>query len=240
MKPDTSFLTPRLLRGAAGVPALTGLLLVATSMVMAELPTQIALPTPQVSGDQPLERLLAHRRSVREFTAVALTLAEAGQLAWAAQGETHPEGKRTAPSAGALYPLELFLVAGDVKGLDPGVYHYHPKGHRLQQIDGGERRQPLARAALEQIWIREAPAVYVFGAVYHRTTGKYGERGRRYVHIEVGHAAENLILQAEALGLGSVVVGAFDDAAVASTLALPRDVKPLSILPVGRQRKITP
>lgn len=240
MKKDSSYLTPRFLRVAADVPALTGLLLMAIGVVMADLPKSIALPTPQVSENQPLERLLAGRRSVRKFAGVALTLAEAGQLAWAAQGETHPEGKRTAPSAGALYPLELFLVAGDVKGLDPGVYRYDSDGHRLQQISGGERRQPLARAALSQTWIGEAPAVYVFGAVYNRTTRKYGERGRRYVHMEVGHAAENLILQAEALGLSSVVVGAFDDAAVASVLELPRDVQPLSILPIGRQRKVGP
>ena len=195
----------------------------------------ISLPPTTVATDgQPLERLLQQRRSVRTFGKAPLSLAEVGQLLWAAQGISHPQGLRTAPSAGALYPLELYVVAGEVKGLPPAVYRYLPEGHRLVETAPGDRRQALARAALNQSWLSDAAVVVVFTAIYARTTRKYGKRGIRYVHMEVGHAAQNLLLQAKAQALGSVVVGAFRDDEVSKVLGLPADTQPLTLMPVGR------
>ena len=195
----------------------------------------ISLPPTTVATDgQPLERLLQQRRSVRTFSKAPLSLTVLGQLLWAAQGITHPQGLRTAPSAGALYPLELYVVAGQVEGLPPAVYRYLPEGHRLLETAPGDRRQALARAALEQTWLSDAAVVVVFTAIYARTTRKYGERGVRYVHMEVGHAAQNLFLQAEAQALGSVVVGAFQDDEVSKLLGLSADTQPLLLMPVGR------
>ena len=202
---------------------------------MATSPGFIPLPEPVTSGERSLEALLQQRRSVRDYQEAGLDLSAIGQLLWAAQGITDPQGFRTAPSAGALYPLELYVVAGNVEGLSPGVYHYHPDKHRLQQTEPGDRRHILARAALAQPWVEAAAAVVVVTAVYDRTTGKYGERGIRYVHMEAGHAAQNLFLQAEALGLATLVVGAFDDAAIATALKLPADVQPLMLMPVARK-----
>lgn len=202
---------------------------------MADTPETVRLPAPVTAA--PLDTLLRQRRSVRAFSDAALDLQGIGRLLWAAQGITHPEGLRTAPSAGALYPLELYLVAGDVQGLDAGVYHYRPAGHELIRLWPGDPRAALARAALGQDWVGTAPAVAVFAAAYARTTRKYGERGVRYVHVEAGHAAQNLFLQAGALGLATVVVGAFDDAAVSRVLRLPGDVRPLLLMPVGHARR---
>lgn len=194
----------------------------------------IRLPPPRTDGSVSVERALQQRRTVREFSAAALSLDEIGQLLWSAQGITHPEGLRAAPSAGALYPLELTVVAGNVTGLNAGMYRYDPAGHVLMPHAAGDRRADLARAALGQSWMQKAPALIAFGAVETRTTRKYGQRGSRYVHIEVGHAAQNVFLQAEALGLGAAVVGAFDDAAVAAVLQMPEGEKPLYLMPVGR------
>jgi SagB-type dehydrogenase family enzyme len=196
----------------------------------------VALPAPKHTGRVAVESALGTRRSVREFAASALSLAELSQLLWAAQGTTTPDGRRTAPSAGALYPLELSVVAGEVTGLPAGVYRYRPDGHHLVPVASGDRRRALAAAALNQDWMRAAPAAVVIAAVYARTERKYGERGARYVHFEAGCAAENLALQAAALGLGTVVVGAFEDREVAAAAALDKDERPLAILPVGRPR----
>lgn len=194
-----------------------------------------ALPEPQRSSRHSLEQALAQRRSVREFAAAPLRLEELAQLAWAAQGATGG-GHRTAPSAGGLYPLELSVVVGNVAGLAPGVYRYEPDAHRLARTAEGDRRAQLAAAAYRQRWIAEAPAVFVIAGAEQRTTGKYGERGVRYVQMEAGHAGENLLLQATALGLGATVVGAFDDEGVRSLTALPAAARPLSLIPVGRRR----
>ena len=202
---------------------------------MAKPPGYISLPKPVTSGEQSLETLLQQRRSVREYREAALDLSALGQLLWAAQGTTDPQGFRTAPSAGALYPLELYVVAGNVDGLTPGVYHYHPDTHQLQQTNPGDLRDILARAAHGQSWVKAAAAVVVFTAVYDRTTRKYGERGIRYVHMEVGHAAQNLFLQAQALGLATVVVGAFEDDAVATALKFPDDRQALMLMPVAEK-----
>jgi SagB-type dehydrogenase family enzyme len=194
--------------------------------------TPIELPQP-IHEESTLAEAFAKRRSVRDYAERALTLTQIAHLMWAAQGVNDPSGLRTAPSAGALYPLELLLVAGVVSGLASGIYRYHPRHHVLELVAAGDQRRRLAKAALGQTWIADSAAVLVISAVYERTTRKYGPRGKRYVHIEVGHAAQNALLQTAALGLGAGVVGAFDDAAVAKVLALSAAEQPLYLLPVG-------
>jgi len=196
----------------------------------------VALPAPRTAGTIPVEQALAGRRSVREFARAPLALEEVSQLLWAAQGVNRPDGHRTAPSAGATYPLELWLAAGEVTGLPPGLYRYRPAGHRLEPVDGRDRRRELAAAARGQEWVASAPAIVVVAAVPARTEARYGERAERYVAIEAGHAAENLFLQAVALGLGSVPVGAFGDDEVARLLGMPAGERPWLLLPVGRPR----
>jgi SagB-type dehydrogenase family enzyme len=196
----------------------------------------VKLPEPVSDGKRSLESALNERRSVRDYTAASLILAELAQLLWAAQGVTSPDGLRTAPSAGALYPLETYVAAGRVDGLSSGLYKYEPAGHSLTLVAGGDERAGLAAAALGQTCVETAAAVIAFAAVYGRTTAKYGERGRRYVHMEVGHAAQNVCLQATALGLGIVVVGAFDDRALRTVLHLARGEEPLGLVCVGRPR----
>lgn len=194
------------------------------------------LPPPMYNGSHSLAELLKQRRSVRSFTATPLNLAQIGQLLWAAQGITAGGKLRTAPSAGALYPLELYVVAGHVEGLPAGVYHYDAHAHRLVLVESGDRRRAIASAAVQQMWVAEAPAIIVFGAVRTRTSAKYGRRADRFVHIETGHAAENLFLQAEDLDLGTTVVGSFDDDAVTRTLQFTDGVAPLLLMPVGVPR----
>ena len=181
----------------------------------------------------PLESVLKKRRSVREFSGEPLTHAELSQLLWAAQGVTDPDGLRTVPSAGALYPLEVYIAVGDVSDLPAGVYRYQPDRHRLVPIVSGDRRAQLAEAALAQRWIETSAAVITFAAIFQRTTWKYGERGVRYVHMEVGHAAQNVYLQSVALGLGTVVVGAFSDRDVKEVLNMSSQEEPICLMPVG-------
>jgi SagB-type dehydrogenase family enzyme len=186
------------------------------------------LPSPSLVGSKSLEETLAHRRSVREFSQQPLTLDELGQLLWAAQGVTNQKGKRTAPSAGRLYPLEIYLVTAE------GVFHYRPDRHELAVISQDDARSGLYKAAERQEQVRQAPAVFVVTAVYERTASKYGqERTPCYVRLEAGHAAQNLLLQAVALGLGAVPVGAFQDEEIQSALQLPVDRQPLYLIPVG-------
>ena len=208
----------------------------ATPTAPPEQETAIELPEPRYDSDASLEQSLLQRRSVRSYTGEPLTLPEVSQLLWAAQGITDPTGFRTAPSAGALYPLEVYVVAGDVQDLTPGVYKYEPHEHQLVRIMDGDKRAELAEAALAQSCVKEGAIAIVFTAVYEKTTGKYGDRGIRYVHIEVGHAAQNLCLQATAMDLGAVTIGAFYDEEVAELLNLPQDEQPLYIIPVGRKQ----
>ncbi len=196
----------------------------------------IDLPAPRRESDVPVERALAMRRSVREYADAPLSLASVAQLVWAAQGMTDPAGYRTAPSAGALYPLELYVVAGEVVGLEAGIYRYVPARHRLVRHAGGDPRSAVARAALLQGWIADAPAILVLAGVTERSAGKYGDRAPRYVHMEAGHAAQNVYLQAEALGLGTCIVAAFHDGYLKRVLALPEAEAPLALLPVGTPR----
>jgi len=197
---------------------------------------KIALPTPRYTSTTSVEEAMLKRRSVRDYRRVPLTLAEVSQLLWAAQGITDSRGFRTAPSAGATYPLEVYLVAGQVEGLAPGVYHYTPRDVALTLVVEGDRRAVLADASLSQAWVRDGAVSLVFTAIYERTTDHYGYRGTMYVHMEAGHASQNVYLQAVALGLGTVAVGAFDESKVKQVLALPEREKPLYIMPVGRPR----
>jgi SagB-type dehydrogenase family enzyme len=204
---------------------------VKTSLVQEKAKSRITLPPPDRTGRITLEEALARRRSLREFSALALSEQELSQLLWAAQGITHPDGLRTAPSAGALYPLELYVVTAS------GFYHYDPREHRLDLHSEGDLRPALYRASWEQDCVREAPAVFVITAVYERTERKYGhERGPRYVHLEAGHAAQNMLLQAVTLGLGGVTVGAFQDDQVQKALSLPGVHQPLYLIPIGHPR----
>jgi SagB-type dehydrogenase family enzyme len=174
--------------------------------------------------------VIARRRTRRRFSAQPLTWAEIGQLLWAAAGITDlVSGKRAAPSAGARYPLEIYVVTAD------GLYHYAPLQHALQLIVDGDQRARLA-AACWQEFIGRAPVTIAMSAVAERTAQRYGERGlRRYVPMDVGHAAQNMLLQATALGLAACPVGAFDDQRVAEALHLPSAQEPLYLLPVGRE-----
>jgi len=194
----------------------------------------IPLPEPRYAGDVSVEQALRERRSVRSYKDDPLDMAEISQILWSAQGITSKRGFRTAPSAGALYPLEIYVIVGKVKNLPAAIYKYTPRDHVLFEIVSGDRRSQLSRAALRQDSIRKAPAVILFCAVYERTTGKYGQRGIRYVHMEVGHAAQNACLQAIALGLHTAVIGAFRDAEVKAIANLPADEQPLYFVPVGR------
>lgn len=189
--------------------------------------TVIELPAPVGAGPLTLEEALVQRRSVREFTPEPLSIETISQLLWAAQGVTSDGGARTSPSAGGLYPLELYLLTDD------GVFHYLPHGHRLEQVYADDVQEAVAEAALGQEAVSDAAVVIVIAAVFERTEGKYGERAERYVQLEAGHCAQNVLLQAVALGLGAVPIGAFDDAELAAVLGFPAEVEPLYLLPIG-------
>ncbi|MBU4376454.1 MAG: SagB/ThcOx family dehydrogenase [Candidatus Omnitrophica bacterium] len=194
-------------------------------------PEKIILPKPNLKGAMSVEECIQKRRSVRSFSSKPLAAEEVSQLLWATQGITDARrGLRAAPSAGALYPLEIYLVKGD------GVFYYDIENHAIIKNSGGDMRSALSGAALGQASIKEAPASIVICAVRSRTTAKYGGRGNRYVEIEAGHAAENLHLQAVALGLASVPVGAFDDNQVKKVLNLPSGTEPLYIIPAGHPK----
>jgi len=197
----------------------------------------IKLPEPKYDGKVCVERALLERRSVRDYVNEPLSLSEVSQLLWAAQGLTDPAGYRTAPSAGALYPLEVYLVAGKVASLSAGVYRYRPRGHELVAVAEGDKRPELCAAALGQTALRQAPVTVVLAAIYGRTTRKYRERGIRYVHMEAGHVAQNIGLQAVSLDLGSLVIGAFGDAEVKKVMVLPEEEEPLYLIPIGKRSR---
>jgi len=195
----------------------------------------IKLPKPRLSSTVSVEEALLKRRSIRNFKKEPLTLSEVSQLLWSAQGITEESmGLRTAPSAGALYPIEIYIVVGNVINLPPGIYKYTPKNHELVLIMKGDKRKELAISALGQKWIEEGAIVIVISAVYERTTSKYGERGIRYVHMEAGHVSQNIYLQAVALNLGTVAVGAFYDEEVKKVINMQKNENPLYLMPVGR------
>jgi SagB-type dehydrogenase family enzyme len=193
----------------------------------------ITLPPPRPNSSQSVEECLKSRRSVREYADRPLSLFEVSQLLWSAQGVTSLSGGRTAPSAGATYPLEVYLVAGEVEGIAAGVYSYLPSKHALSLVSLGDLREELAGAVSGQRWVGEAPAVLLITGVFGRTTGRYGDRGVRYVHMEAGHAAENVYLQSCALSLGTVTVGAFSDDGVREVMKLSNAETPLYLMPIG-------
>lgn len=196
----------------------------------------IKLPAPDKDGSVPLETTLHKRRSVRLFQNAPLSLQSVSQLLWAAQGITDQRGFRTAPSAGALYPLEIYVVASDVGGLENGIYLYKPSEHSLMFTGEGDYLQVLSQAALWQDAINQAPAVFIIAGMQKRTTSKYGKRGIRYMYMESGHAAQNICLQAVALGLDSVTIGAFTDHEVARILKMEKNTTPLYLIPVGKAK----
>lgn len=207
--------------------------------------TIIKLPVPRLQGNVSLEETILRRRAVRRYRREPLLLSQLSQILWSAQGITGTREFRAAPSAGATYPLEIFVVVGDQciiaseaeeasEELHAGIYRYEPKSHSLSLHTSGDLRPDLARATLNQEFIIDAPVDIVICALYHRTSYRYGKRGERYVHMEVGHAGENIHLQAVALGLSTVEVGAFNDEAVAKVLGVEEQIRPLYIMPVGK------
>jgi SagB-type dehydrogenase family enzyme len=199
-------------------------------------PTQIHLPPPSRKGSTSLEEAVARRRSIRRFSSRPLSQLQLSQILWAAQGITDTSLKfRAVPSAGATYPLEILVVCGRncVEQIEDGVYHYHIARHCLTLHHKGDIRFELARVALDEETIYQAPVDIIICALYERTTLHYGKRGERYVHIEVGHAGQNIYLQATALGLATVAIGAFNDEQVREVLRLDKQYKPLYIMPLG-------
>ena len=198
---------------------------------------RIEMPDPEIDGGMALQRAIAQRRSIRSFADQPLELSQLGQLLWAAQGLTEDD-YRASPSAGATYPLEVFVVVGERMhdALAAGVYQYDPAEHAITQVRRGEVREELARAALNQGFLAEAPVVIAIAADYSRTTQRYGDRGRRYVHMEAGHAGQNIYLQCQALDLGTVAVGAFNDRQVRQITAMAENLDPLYLMPIGVPR----
>lgn len=197
----------------------------------------IHLPPPALRGSISLEEAIARRKSIRDFTAEPLTQAQLSQILWATQGLTDKgRGRRAIPSAGATYPLEILVACGKncVERIAEGLYRYHTGDHSLALHYKGDVRPDLARAALNQEFIYEAPVDIIICAIYERTTTRYGNRGERYIQMEVGHAGQNIYLQAATLGLGTVAVGAFRDEQVREALRLDKQYRPLYIMPVGK------
>lgn len=194
----------------------------------------VDLPPPRLKGEVSLEEALLNRRSIRSYSKEVMTLKELSQLLWAGNGVTEPKrGFRTAPSAGALYPIDVYLVVNRVEGLREGVYRYIPKEHKLEVV----RVEPLSRKiyelALWQSAIMESSVVFVLVAFYERITWKYGQRGIRYAHMECGHIAQNILLQATALRLGAVPIGAFKEE-IAGYLGVPQGGEVVYLIPVGK------
>jgi len=198
------------------------------------------LPKAKKKGTVSVEEAIQGRRTRRSYSDRALELEVLAQLLWAAQGITGRDGYlRSAPSGGALYPLDIYVVVGSggVEGLDQAIYHYLPKQHGLEKITPGDLRGEMARACLGQTWMARAPVSLIITAEYERIEIKYGPRGKRYALIEAGHVGQNIFLQAEALGLGAGIVGAFDDDRLARVLHLPRRHRPLIVMPVGYRKR---
>lgn len=220
-----------LLSGLAAAAVASGCVSEAPSRVHTSQPrygSPVPLPSPDVTGTISLEKAIGERRSLRAFRPDPLPVATIGQLLWAGQGVTSPDGKRAAPSAGALYPLELYVVTPEQ------VMHYLPAGHRAQTRAVSDLRPELKAAAVGQSSVGAAPAVIVVAAVPGRLSHRYGAQSEAFVQIEVGHAAQNILLQAAALGLAAVPVGSLDHSRAAGTLALPPDQTVLYLIPVGR------
>jgi SagB-type dehydrogenase family enzyme len=198
-----------------------------------DLPMKVKLHKPGVLDISSIEKLIKKRRSVRRYTDRELSESVISRIVWAAQGISSKDGLRTSPSAGALFPLDVHVVAGEGSGLEPGTYRYIPDEDVLVQEIEGDMREKLSIAALSQPMIKNAFVSIVISAVYPRITSKYGKRGIRYAHMEAGHAAQNVYLLGTELGIGTCAVGAFDDEEVKKILKLPANEDPLYILPLG-------
>ena len=194
----------------------------------------IKLPEPRYDSEISLEESLLNRRSIRSYTDEPVTLQEVSQLLWAAQGITDASGHRTAPSAVALYPLSLYLVAGNVQEIVDGVYIYQPEDHTIKRLMDGDIRDELSTAAMGQASVRQGAISFVITVDYGKMTARFGEKGERFGTLEAGHAAQNLCLQATALNLGLVTAGAIYDDQVADVLDLPENLTPVYVIPVGR------
>ncbi|MFA5306158.1 MAG: SagB/ThcOx family dehydrogenase [Candidatus Babeliales bacterium] len=196
----------------------------------------IRLPEIRTHSSTSIEEAIGQRRSVRLYKNEPLVVTEVAQLLWACQGVTDKQRLlRATPSAGALYPLEIYLVVGDVKGLSSGIFKYNSLKHELSKMLDGDQRVALSEAAFSQQWVHQAAAAIVICANYKNVEKKYNQRAHQYVHMEVGAAAENVYLQATALGMGTVLVGAFDDDAVQKIIGSEQDEIPLCILPIGKK-----
>lgn len=199
------------------------------------LPEVIKLPPPAVDSNTSIEEALYNRRSRRTYKNQPLSINEVSQLLWAAIGVNDTrKGFLTIPSAGALYPLKLYLVAGDIDGLEKGVYSYNQYKNELVRLQRKDIRKELSIASLGQRCIEVAPLILILVAIYEKTTDKYGKRGVRYIYMEAGHSSQNIYLQAVSLGLGTVAIGAFDDSEVKKILKLPVNEEPLYIMPAGK------
>lgn len=203
---------------------------------MKQSPTQtIQLPKAQFKGNISVEEAILNRRSIREYSDKSLSLEEVSQILWAAQGITHSTaGLRSAPSAGALYPLEIYLAASNVDGIKAGLYKYSPQTHTIKLISEGDKRNEIANAALRQDAITNSAAIVIVTAVYERTSVRYRERTERYVHMEAGHVGQNIYLQAVTRDIGTVAIGAFYDDKMKETLSLPEKEAPLVLYPLGK------
>jgi len=199
----------------------------------------LVLPPPRLKGAMSVEEAIHKRRSKRDYSDEPITLEELSQLLYSAQGISEPANRlRTAPSAGGTYPLEIYVVVkeGGCATLEAGTYRYDPSQHALERSSRGDIHMELTAASLDQAWVRDAAINIIVAAVYERTTGRYGDRGVRYVHMEVGHAGQNIYLEATSLGLGTVVIGAFHEDQIQGLLNLSENCKPLYVIPVGRPR----
>ncbi len=196
---------------------------------------EIILPKPNLKGNSSLEEIFQKRRSIRDYKNKPLTLNDVSQILWASQGITQGN-HRTVPSAGALYPIEIFLTIKNVQGLEKGIYHYIPKDHKLILIKEGDFSEDLSDAALSQQCVKDSALNLIITGVFERTTQKYGERAIRYVWMEAGHSAQNIYLEAGALNLGTVSVGVFEDEKVKRILNLPKTIDPLYIMPIGKPK----
>ena len=200
-------------------------------------PITIKLSQPRLKSQTSVEEALQRRKSRRSFLNLPLALDEVSQVLWSAQGITREDFYRTAPSPGALYPLEIYVFVGNVIGVSKGIYKYKPYEHELIKVADGDKRYELSVAALEQDFLDSAAIDILFCAVFERVTKKYGNRGITYVHIEVGHASQNVYLQCEALNLGTVAIGAFENEKVKKIFKMEPSEEPLYIMPIGRIKK---
>lgn len=193
------------------------------------------LPQPRIHGGMPLVQALEARRSIRDYADEPLTLQDISQLLWSAQGVTEPEtGYRTTPSAGATFPLETYLVAGAVDGLEAGVYRYDPASHAIKQTAAGDIRAELAAACMNQGCVGNCAVGILFGTVEQRTADTYGELAHDFVMMEAGHAAQNISLQAVDLGLGAVAIGAIDAGKVKAMTGMGNEAEPVYMMVMGK------